>query len=58
MHSRQTEQLARLRGSELRAAYRPCRAGHGLRRRATEHTIRRRAGWALVAIGLRLAESG
>ncbi len=64
MHSYQLEQLARLRTDELRcAAERRARAGRGRADRGRSRrdpgcTMRKRAGWALVAIGLRLAESG
>lgn len=67
MHSRQTELLATLRTDELRGRSQPLRpAGSGKPRPARQHghrhdkeqTIRNRAGWALVSIGLRLARSG
>ena len=52
MHSRQYEQLARQRTAELTAA----RANVASPPRNS--TIRSHAGWAIVAIGLRIAESG
>ena len=51
MQGRQIEQLARQRTSELattRACVSPPR----------HHAIRSQAGWAIVAVGLRIAESG
>jgi hypothetical protein len=67
MHSRQTELLATLRADELRGHSQPLKpAGGGSPRPARKHghshdkdqTIMNRAGWALVSIGLRLAQSG
>ncbi len=52
MHSRQYEQLARQRTTELTAS----RAGMASPPRHS--TIRSNAGWAIVAIGLRIAQSG
>ena len=62
MYSRQLEQLAAQHQAELRATNhrtRPARAktgpaagGHGLRK-----PIRNQTGWALVALGLKIAES-
>ncbi len=63
MYSRQLEQLARKRPDELRATTRrrsqtragasQTTAGHDPRK-----PIRSQTGWALVALGLRIAESG
>jgi hypothetical protein len=53
MHSRMMEQVARQRTDEMRGAVRPCRAQRT--RRSTRNPIRHQAGWALVEIGLRLA---
>jgi hypothetical protein len=53
MHPYLIEQLARQRARELRML-----AGHGRQRRTRpgpRTTVRHRAGWTLVAIGLRLA---
>lgn len=56
MYSRQIEQLARQRHAGLAAKTRrpvpPCL------RRHHRPSLRRNAGWAIVAIGLRIAESG
>jgi hypothetical protein len=55
MYSHQIEQLARQRTDELRRS-----AGRHHRRASLPSpagSIRNRAGWTLVAIGLRLAES-
>jgi hypothetical protein len=56
MYSRSLEQLASQRSRELRGPARPARsaAPAGMRGKP----IRRHTGWALVSIGLRLAESG
>jgi hypothetical protein len=56
MYSLQIEQLARQRTGELRrtAAGRRARVAH----RLPGADIRNRTGWTLIAIGLRLAESG
>jgi hypothetical protein len=55
MYSHQLEELARQRISEMR------RMAHAGRARAARsdqgRKIRYRAGWTLVAIGLRIAES-
>jgi hypothetical protein len=56
MHSRQIEQLASNRPQELRAMVRPARAA--TLAGAPRRPLRRHTGWALVWIGLRLAESG
>lgn len=56
MFSRQLEQLAQQRSNELKATTRSLQAGATGRR--TRQPIRSQTGWALVAIGLRLAESG
>ena len=56
MHSRQIEQLASNRQHELQAMVRPARAARPTR--APGRPLRRHTGWALVWIGLRLAESG
>jgi hypothetical protein len=66
MYSRQLEQLARQRPSELRAtthrthatrrtssAFSPAATRDQLRKPIRSHT-----GWALVALGLKIAESG
>ncbi|HXP20899.1 MAG TPA: hypothetical protein VN840_14750 [Streptosporangiaceae bacterium] len=55
MHSHQIEQLARQRTEELRRIAGPGRAHVG--QRGPGNTIRNRAGWTLVAIGLRIAGS-
>lgn len=63
MYSRQLEQLAGQRQAELRATNRrtrPARAeagppGGG---RGPRKPIRNQTGWALVALGLKIAESG
>jgi hypothetical protein len=52
MHSRQVEQLARQRTSEL------TRHPNGRISPPRSGAIRSQAGWAIVAIGLRIAESG
>ena len=66
MHSRQLEQLARQRPSELAATARRTRrrrsqagpaSAAGLRSQPRK-PIRSQTGWALVALGLRIAESG
>jgi hypothetical protein len=55
MHPYIIEQLGRQHEIELRRA----ESRHGLdrpgRRRGRRRSVRRRAGWALVAIGLKLA---
>jgi hypothetical protein len=56
MYSRPLEQLANQRPSELKATNRPAKPGR--RTRTTIKPLRRQTGWALVSIGLRLAESG
>lgn len=56
MHSRQIEQLASNRPQELKAMVRPARAATPAG--APGRPLRRHTGWALVWIGLRLAESG
>jgi hypothetical protein len=55
MYPRQLEQLATRRPSELKAtrSATPARPA-----RAVSKPLRRQTGWALVSIGLRLAESG
>ncbi|HUJ07465.1 MAG TPA: hypothetical protein VLX31_15265 [Streptosporangiaceae bacterium] len=68
MFSRQLEQLARQRDCERPAAgstpatTRGAHGPHGTDgpapRRAPGRTIRSQTGWALVAVGLRLAQSG
>jgi hypothetical protein len=56
MYSRQLEQLAHLRHSELRQT---ARTGRRVAvRRAARRPIRSQTGWALVALGLRIAASG
>jgi hypothetical protein len=57
MYSRQLEQLARRRQSELSQAARTGRR-QAEARRAARPPIRSQTGWALVAIGLRIAASG
>jgi hypothetical protein len=57
MNSRQLEQVARQRTTELtapRSAISPTRGAGN----APGASIRSQAGWALVSIGLRLADSG
>lgn len=56
MYSRSLEQLASQRPRELRAPARQCGPVSPARARRTP--LRRQTGWALVSIGLRLAESG
>jgi len=56
MYSRQLEQLATRRPSELKATTRS--AGPARPARTARKPLRRQTGWALVSIGLRLAESG
>jgi len=56
MYSRQLEQLASQRTSELKSTTRPVRPAR--RTRSATKPLRRQTGWALVSIGLRLAESG
>ncbi len=63
MYSRQLEQLARQRPDELRATtHRTRRTRAAASPAATSHQprkpIRSQTGWALVALGLRIAESG
>jgi adenosyl cobinamide kinase/adenosyl cobinamide phosphate guanylyltransferase len=58
MNPRTTEQLARQHHAELRrvATGRSRAAGQpSAARRLRRHSVRRRTGWALVTIGLRLA---
>jgi len=56
MHPRFTEELARQRRAELLAkASRPRLANHDRRQR---RSLRSNTGWAIVAIGLKIAESG
>ncbi|MGN6791156.1 MAG: hypothetical protein ACTHJW_02070 [Streptosporangiaceae bacterium] len=56
MYSRQLEQLAKQRSTELRATTRSARRARPARTQG--RLLRRHTGWALVSIGLRLAESG
>jgi hypothetical protein len=56
MYSRQLEQLARRRQGELRETARTGRPGTA--RRPARRLIRNQTGWALVALGLRIAASG
>jgi hypothetical protein len=56
MYSRQLEQLATIRPNELKATARSSRPTRPAR--STRKPLRRQTGWALVTIGLRLAESG
>lgn len=62
MYSRQLEQLAHLRHSEqLRHGELRQKASTGRRvaaRRAARQPIRSQTGWALIALGLRIAASG
>jgi hypothetical protein len=53
MHPYLKEQLARERARELRMQAQRARPGH--RRPGPRGSVRRRAGWTLVEIGLRLA---
>lgn len=53
MHARMMEQVARQRLDEVRSSARPCTAQ--VARRTPRNPIRHQAGWALVEIGLRLA---
>lgn len=56
MYSRQIEQLARQRQGELRTMSQASRTAAA--KRALRKPIRSHTGWALVALGLRIAESG
>lgn len=56
MYSRSLEQLASERPRELRLPARPARPASPAR--VSGKPLRRQTGWALVWIGLRLAESG
>lgn len=56
MYSRSLEQLASERQRELRAQAKPDRRASRASRPGKP--LRRQTGWALVSIGLRLAESG
>jgi hypothetical protein len=60
MHSRQIEQLATQHTTEAQSSAMsmtaPTRPGPA--KRPTPRQIRQQTGWALVSIGLRLAESG
>jgi hypothetical protein len=56
MHSRQLEQVARQHAAELSTASAQSRRPSD--RRPPARQIKRQTGWALVAIGLRIAESG
>ena len=69
MYSRQLEQLARQRPDELRATTHRARQARRTRTAASQaasptarhvprRPIRSQTGWALVALGLRIAESG
>ncbi len=59
MYSRSLEQLASQRPRELRTPARQAgQAGPVSPARARRRPLRRQTGWALVSIGLRLAESG
>ncbi|HEX9553031.1 MAG TPA: hypothetical protein VF983_07490 [Streptosporangiaceae bacterium] len=55
MYSRQLEDLARRRARELRGATRRKAATTTAR---SQRPLRSQTGWALVWIGLRIAESG
>lgn len=68
MNPYQAEKIASQHRSELRAlsarcgharqarqAQRAQRAGQALAHHGSRHLIRRRAGWALISLGLRLA---
>jgi len=55
MYSRQLEDLARQRARELRGATRRKAATTTAR---SQRPLRSQTGWALVWIGLRIAESG
>ena len=56
MYSRSLEQLASERPRELRATSKTASTAGKARR--SRKPLRRQTGWALVSIGLRLAESG
>jgi len=56
MYSRSLEQLASQRSRELRCPAMPARSAAPAR--TPGKPIRRHTGWALISIGLRLAESG
>jgi hypothetical protein len=63
MYSRQLEQLARQRPSELAATTRRTHRSRtgpspAVTRQRPRKPIRSQTGWALVALGLRIAESG
>ena len=55
MYSRQLEDLARQRARELR---RPTRRKAATTTARSQRPLRCQTGWALVWIGLRIAESG
>jgi hypothetical protein len=63
MYSRQLEQLARQRPGELAATTRrarriPSQASAAASGSQSRKVLRSQTGWALVALGLRIAESG
>ena len=58
MYSRQLEQIASQRTTELRAARAATASPAPATPARQRKPIRTRTGWALVAVGLRLAASG
>ncbi len=56
MYSRTMEQIASQRSDEIRRSASNCRPH--LRQRGPRNPIRHQTGWALIEIGLRLANSG
>jgi hypothetical protein len=58
--SRQVEQLARQRNAERDAQIAKAHATKAIdpNRPATQNGLRSQTGWAIVSIGLRIAESG
>ena len=50
------EELAKQRNAELKVMHAPVKVT--ARARQPRHAVRRHTGWVLIAIGLRLAESG
>ena len=55
MYTNQMMQLVNQHNEELRAQARRSRSGRHLPRQAPRNSVRHRAGWTLVEIGLRLA---
>ena len=57
MIPRQIDEIAR-QHTQMTRAQAGRRAGGSVRERRQVHRIRKQTGWGLVAIGLRIAESG